>query len=66
MAVTDLGWIVLAACAPADGALHRYCPRRGWLPWTGKAVLPRVARSADWFAGEDGPLPPALVTGGAT
>ncbi len=59
------GWIVLAACAPADGALHRYCPRRGWLPWTGKAVLPRVARSADWFAGEDGPLPPALVTGGA-
>ncbi|HEX6734255.1 MAG TPA: putative inorganic carbon transporter subunit DabA, partial [Azonexus sp.] len=58
-------WIVVASCDPDSGALQRYCPRRGWLPWAGRAVLPQVARSADWFAGEAGPLPPALLLGGA-
>ena len=58
-------WIVVAAKDPDSGVLYRYCPRRGWLPWQGAAVLPQVARSADWFAGEREPLPPALVLGGA-
>lgn len=54
-------WIILAAQDPSTGGLARYCPRRGWLPWSGRAVLPQVARSRDWFAGESGLLPPALL-----
>lgn len=57
-------WIVLAAKNPLTVALHLYCPRRGWLPWSGPAVLPQVARSADWFAGESEALAPALILGG--
>jgi len=57
-------WIIVAACDPSTAALHRYSPRRGWLPWSGAAVLPQVGRSADWFAGEREPLPPAIVLGG--
>ncbi len=56
-------WIILAACTPSTAEISRYCPRRGWLPWTGAAVLPQVACSADWFAGEADPLPPALLLG---
>ena len=56
-------WIQLAAQDPVSAQLSRYCPRRGWLPWSGRAVLPQVARSRDWFAGESGPLPPALLLG---
>jgi hypothetical protein len=59
-------WIVLAAKDPATGAIAQYCPRRGWLPWSGKAVLPQVARSSDWFAGEHEALVPALLLGTAT
>ena len=35
-------WIILASKSPSTVALQRYCPRRGWLPWSGKAVLPQV------------------------
>ena len=59
-------WIVLAAKDPQSGGIARYCPRRGWLPWSGPAVLPQVARSAEWFAGESGPLPPARILGALT
>ncbi|MFZ2268390.1 MAG: DUF2309 domain-containing protein, partial [Azonexus sp.] len=58
-------WITLAAKHPDSPAIERYCPRRGWLPWSGPAVLPQVARSADWFAGESAPLAPAIILGGA-
>ena len=57
-------WIVLAAKSPSTAAIELYCPRRGWLPWSGKAVLPQVAHSADWFAGESEPLAPAIILGG--
>lgn len=57
------GWINFAAQHPSTAELSRYCPRRGWLAWSGAAVLPQVGRSADWFAGERGPLPPALLLG---
>jgi uncharacterized protein YbcC (UPF0753/DUF2309 family) len=57
------GWINLAAQDPSTAALSRYCPRRGWLAWSGEAVLPQVAKSLDWFAGESGPLAPALLRG---
>ena len=59
------GWITLAAQHPQSGELALYCPRRGWLPWVGKAVLPLVGRSADWFAGEREALAPAIVLGGS-
>jgi hypothetical protein len=60
------GWIVLVACHPLTGAMSRYCPRRGWLPWVPSGpALPQVGRSADWFAGASEPLPPALVLRGA-
>jgi uncharacterized protein len=58
-------WILLASCDPQSGAIHHYQPARGWQPWAGRSVLPRVARSIDWFAGESGPLAPALLLGGA-
>lgn len=57
-------WILLASCDPLDGAIHYRQPGRGWQPWAGRVVLPRVARSADWFTGESGPLAPALLLGG--
>ncbi|NTV69986.1 MAG: DUF2309 domain-containing protein [Azonexaceae bacterium] len=57
-------WIVLAAKSPLTVEIARYCPRRGWLPWSGRAVLPQVGRSADWFAGESEPLAPAIILGG--
>jgi hypothetical protein len=59
------GWIVLAASDPASGELSLHCSRRGWLPWSGRAVLPQVGRSADWFAGKREALAPALIRGGA-
>ena len=44
-------WIVVAAKDPVSGEIQRYCPCRGWLPWSGSAVLPQVGRSVEWFAG---------------
>lgn len=57
-------WIVVAACHPESGELHRFVPGQGWQVWQGGEALPRVARSSDWFAGERGPLPPAILMGG--
>jgi len=58
------GWIVLAAKNPSTATIDLHCPRRGWLPWTGAGVLPQVGRSADWFAGENDALAPAVVLRG--
>jgi uncharacterized protein YbcC (UPF0753/DUF2309 family) len=58
-------WIILAAQNPSTATIHHFCPRRGWLAWSGKTVLPQVARSRDWFAGEREALSPALLLGGA-
>lgn len=69
------GWIILASKNPSTAgpavdsmvaAIQQYCPHRGWQAWSGKAVLPQVARSTDWFAGERDALPPALLLGAAT
>lgn len=56
-------WIVLVAKEPSTGAMAQYCPCRGWLPWSGSRVLPQVARSADWFAGQSEALAPAQLLG---
>ena len=58
-------WIILAAKDPLTVTIQQYCPRRGWLPWTGRSVLPQVARSRDWFAGSSEPLAPAMLLGAA-
>lgn len=58
-------WIILAAKDPLTVTIQQYCPRRGWLPWSGPAVLPQVARSRDWFAGSSEPLAPAMLLGAA-
>ncbi len=63
--LVDNGWIILASQSPSTAAIARYCPRRGWLPWDGKAVLPQVGRSADWFGGQHDLLAPALLLGAA-
>jgi uncharacterized protein YbcC (UPF0753/DUF2309 family) len=58
-------WIILAAKDPLTVTIQQYCPRRGWLPWSGRAVLPQVSRSRDWFAGRSEPLAPAMLLGAA-
>ncbi len=58
-------WIILAAKDPSTATIQQYCPRRGWLPWSGHSVLPQVARSRDWFAGSSEALEPAILLGGA-
>jgi hypothetical protein len=55
------GWILAAAKDPHSAAIHFFDPARGWLRWQGRADLPRVAGSADWYAGRREPLPPALL-----
>lgn len=63
--LVDNAWIVLAAQSPSTAVIHRYCPGQGWQAWMGATVLPQVARSVDWFAGEREALPPALLLGAA-
>ena len=58
-------WILVAAQSPSTGEIHRFVPGSGWQRWQGAAVLPQVATSADWFAGEHEALPPALLLGRA-
>ncbi len=60
----DNGWIIFAAQSPCTVAVQLYRPGRGWQVWTGDTVLPQVARSVDWFAGDSEPLPPAQLLGG--
>lgn len=60
------GWLLLAAKDPERPLIQVFRPGRGWEPWTGSdAELPRVATSADWYAGSMDPLPPALIDPGA-
>lgn len=61
----DNAWIILAAQSPSTAAIHHYRPQHGWQRWAGEAVLPQVARSADWYAGEREALAPALLLGAA-
>ncbi len=57
-------WVQVCALDPDTGAATVLDPRDGFVPWSAPDVhLPRVARSADWYSGKDGLLPPALVSG---
>lgn len=56
------GWLVVGAKDPDGPDIHLFDPAQGWLPWQGKARLPGVERSSDWFTGKREPLPPVLLT----
>jgi uncharacterized protein YbcC (UPF0753/DUF2309 family) len=56
------GWVQLAAIDPDSGAIARFIPGTGWVPWQPGALdLPRVEHSIDWVLGKREALPPALV-----
>jgi uncharacterized protein YbcC (UPF0753/DUF2309 family) len=56
------GWVQLTAIDPDSGAIARFIPGTGWVPWQPGALdLPRVKHSIDWVLGKREALPPALV-----
>lgn len=58
------GWLIVAAKDPDSGAIHLFDPQQGWQSWDGRIAagsVPTVEQSRDWFAGQRGPLPPALL-----
>lgn len=55
------GWVIVAARHPETGTLHLFDPETGWSSWQGRADIPTVPASVDWFAGKREPLPPALL-----
>ncbi|MEO5363066.1 MAG: DUF2309 domain-containing protein [Magnetococcus sp. DMHC-8] len=60
--LVDNAWITLAAKEPASERLHLFRPGEGWVLWAGPLQpLETVARSADWYSGHDGPLPPVFI-----
>lgn len=54
-------WVTVAAQSPRSGEIRRFVPGQGWRLWQGEAVLPQVRQSAEWFAGQDQALAPALL-----
>ena len=56
------GWVVLACKDPRDGSLSLFENGTAFVRWERPASqTPRVAMSADWYAGHSGPRPPALI-----
>ncbi len=55
------GWILVAVKEPASGAIFRFDPARGWLPWAASADVPQARDSAAWLGAHREPLPPALL-----
>lgn len=55
------GWIVVAVKEPESGAIFRFDPVRGWLPWTARVEVPTARNSAEWLGKHREPLPPALL-----
>ena len=55
-------WVQLVAIDPESNAMHRFVVGAGWVKWHAEGPpLTKVERSAEWFRGERGPLPPALI-----
>lgn len=57
-------WILLAAKEPESGAIYLFRPSVGWVSWQLKPTappLPQVNDSPQWYLGQEGTLPPALV-----
>jgi uncharacterized protein YbcC (UPF0753/DUF2309 family) len=55
------GWILVAVKEPDSGAIFRFDPVRGWLPWQAMGDVPQARSSADWLGAHREPLPPALI-----
>jgi uncharacterized protein YbcC (UPF0753/DUF2309 family) len=56
------GWINVAALDPETGAIAQFVPGRGFVAWEREVrPLPVVEKSAEWYAGQSGPLEPALI-----
>lgn len=56
------GWLLLTAMHPDTGELFPFDPAHGFQAWQGQTqALSRVARSSDWYSGQLGPLPFALI-----
>ena len=56
-------WVQLVSVDPATGAAARFRPGVGFVPVeTDPGRVPRIARSADWYAGTMDFVPPALLT----
>ena len=55
------GWIQFACVDPATGEIA-HLARGGFAPFTPPGEpLPAVQRSADWYAGKSGFVPPAII-----
>ena len=55
-------WIQLASLDPETGAIARFIPGTGWVPWQAPAEPPPlVGRSPECYLGFSGPRPPALI-----
>lgn len=56
------GWVHLIAKDPDTGAFAVFNPAQGFILWAGPVKpLPVCRRSGDWYRGQTGPLPPALI-----
>jgi hypothetical protein len=56
------GWVHLIAKDPDTGKFAVFDPAQGFVPWAGPVKsLPVCRRSSDWYRGQTGPLPPALI-----
>jgi len=56
------GWVHLIAKDPDTGEFAIFDPAQGFIPWIGPIrSLPVCRRSSDWYSGQTGPLPPALI-----
>lgn len=56
------GWLLLTAMHPESGELLPFDPQQGFQKWQGpQQALPKVKQSSDWYSGQLGPLPFALI-----
>jgi uncharacterized protein YbcC (UPF0753/DUF2309 family) len=56
------GWLHLASLDSDTGVISLFVPGRGFEVWERESrPLPVVDRSADWYAGQSGPVGPALI-----
>ncbi|WP_438030864.1 YbcC family protein [Sorangium sp. So ce233] len=60
------GWVQLACVDPSTGEMTRFA-RGAFAPFTPPDdPLPAVQRSADWYAGKSGFVPPAIIRAAST
>ena len=56
------GWLLVTAMHPDTGDLYPFDPQSGFNKWQGQTrPLEKVKHSIDWYSGQLGPLPFALI-----